>query len=173
MLTLLMLLLGHWYLRHIDPRPTPHPPVLIILIVVYMVILCRRHPRAIHRPSEAVWVRRLPPGGQLSLLGRLCGQVFDKIVIDFVIDFCHQHHHQHHQIKPCGQLTQCTYIILNVSFSEESRAWRPSACSWPTRSKWAITFLWRWGWCCWWQGCISCGPCSYPELTEDRVLPSA
>ena len=23
------------------------------------------------------------------------------------------------------------------------------------------------------QGCISCGPCSYPELTEDRVLPSA
>ena len=24
-----------------------------------------------------------------------------------------------------------------------------------------------------WQGCISCGPCSYPELTEDHVLPSA
>ena len=23
------------------------------------------------------------------------------------------------------------------------------------------------------QGCISCGPCSYPELTEDHVLPSA
>ena len=23
------------------------------------------------------------------------------------------------------------------------------------------------------QGCISCGPCSCPELTEDRVLPSA
>ena len=37
-----------------DPRLTPHPPLLIILIVVYMVILCRRHPRAIHRPSEAV-----------------------------------------------------------------------------------------------------------------------
>jgi len=25
----------------------------------------------------------------------------------------------------------------------------------------------------WLQGCISCGPCSYPELTEDHVLPSA
>ena len=25
----------------------------------------------------------------------------------------------------------------------------------------------------WDQGCISCGPCSYPELTEDHVLPSA
>ena len=23
------------------------------------------------------------------------------------------------------------------------------------------------------QGCISCGPCSCPELTEDHVLPSA
>ena len=23
------------------------------------------------------------------------------------------------------------------------------------------------------QGCISCGPCSYPELTEDHVLTSA
>ena len=23
------------------------------------------------------------------------------------------------------------------------------------------------------QGCISCGPCSYPELTKDHVLPSA
>ena len=23
------------------------------------------------------------------------------------------------------------------------------------------------------QGCISCGPCSHPELTEDHVLPSA
>ena len=23
------------------------------------------------------------------------------------------------------------------------------------------------------QGCISCGLCSYPELTEDHVLPSA
>ena len=25
----------------------------------------------------------------------------------------------------------------------------------------------------WCQGCISCGPCSCPELTEDHVLPSA
>ena len=25
----------------------------------------------------------------------------------------------------------------------------------------------------WWQGCISCGTCSYPELTEDHVLTSA
>ena len=25
----------------------------------------------------------------------------------------------------------------------------------------------------WRQGCISCGPCSYPELTKDHVLPSA
>ena len=25
----------------------------------------------------------------------------------------------------------------------------------------------------WVQGCISCGPCSYPELTEDHVLTSA
>ena len=24
-----------------------------------------------------------------------------------------------------------------------------------------------------WQGCISCGTCSYPELTEDHVLTSA
>ena len=23
------------------------------------------------------------------------------------------------------------------------------------------------------QGCISCGTCSYPELTDDHVLPSA
>ena len=77
------------------------------------------------------------------------------------------------QISP-GRTNLLDFVGLMVQYSKKGQ-WEQSRSPVfaPIPPHQVIFMISSLCWCCFRQGCISCGPCSYPELTEDHVLPSA